>query len=87
MQMVRVNITVRLKDPKEALAFMNFSKRYTEADFQNGLTIGHISTLYGLDDSMGYGEIVAFALDDIKDDLVEYRENGDIETIVDVEYN
>ena len=87
MQMVRVNITVRLKDPKEALAFMRFYKRYTEADFQNGLTIGHISTLYGLDDSMTYGEIVAFAIDDIKDDLVEYRENGDIETLVDVEYN
>lgn len=87
MKMVRVNITVRLKDPKEALAFMRFSKRYTEADFQNGLTIGHISTLYGLDDSMTYGEIVAFALDDAKDDLAEYREKGDIETLVDVEYN
>lgn len=87
MQMVRVNITVRLKDPKEALAFMGFSNRYTEADFQDGITIGHISTLYGLDDSMTYGEIVAFSLDDIKDDLVEYREKGNIETLVDVEYN
>lgn len=87
MQMVRVNITVRLKDPKEALAFMRFSNRYTEADFQDGITIGHISTLYGLDDSMTYEEIVAFSLDDIKDDLVEYREKGNIETLVDVEYN
>ena len=87
MQMVRVNITVRLKDPKEALAFMGFSNRYTEADFQDGITIGHISTLYGLDDSMTYGEIIAFSLDDIKDDLVEYREKGNIETLVDVEYN
>lgn len=85
--MVRVSITVRLKDPKEALAFMSFSNRYTEADFQDGITIGHISTLYGLDDSMTYEEIVAFSLDDIKDDLVEYREKGNIETLVDVEYN
>lgn len=87
MQMVRVSITVRLKDPKEALAFMGFSKRYTEADFQDGITIGYISTLYGLDDSMTYGEIVVFAMDDIKDDLVGYREKGNIETLVDVEYN
>lgn len=86
MQMIRVNITVRLKDPQDALAFMHISKRY-EDDFQNGITIGHISTLYGLDDSMTYGEIVAFALDDIKDDLAEYREKGNIETLVDVEYS
>lgn len=86
MQMVRVIITVRLKDPKDARAFMHIS-RMDEEEFKNGITIGYISALYGLADSMTYGEIVALAIDDIKDDLVEYRENGDIETLVDVEYN
>lgn len=79
---VWVNITVRIKDPKDALDFMNLPKNYTEANIPNGVTIGYISSLYGLDNSMTDEEIVTFALEDNHDDLESYKKHGALETLV-----
>lgn len=81
---VRVNITVRLKDPKDALDFMNLPKKYTEANIPNGVTIGYISSLYVLDNYMTDEEIVTFALENNYDDLESYKKHGAIETLVDI---